>query len=151
MDSANDNQKITIPNKETLAKMPVAEVKKFFTENAIKFSPNEVSILSSYISQDQRNGAKLAFENMLKIRNAHNDEKLRIKKLYDFQQNIAVTQGANILGLDEVGRGPLAGPLTVGGVILKEYPMILGLNDSKKISASKREEIASEIKKEAIS
>lgn len=55
-----------------------------------------------------------------------------------------------ICGIDEAGRGPLAGPVVVGAVILPKTSMIEGVNDSKKISEKKREKIFEEIKKEAI-
>ena len=46
-----------------------------------------------------------------------------------------------IAGVDEAGRGPLAGPVVAGAVILKEGEFIQGLNDSKKLSEKKREEL----------
>lgn len=55
-----------------------------------------------------------------------------------------------IAGIDEAGRGPLAGPVTVGCVIMPENSMIEGINDSKKISESKREKLYEKIIEEAI-
>ncbi len=55
-----------------------------------------------------------------------------------------------ILGIDEVGRGPLAGDVTVAGVILDKDKKILGLNDSKKLTKKKREELSEKIKKNCI-
>lgn len=61
-------------------------------------------------------------------------------------------QGFSILaGIDEVGRGPLAGPVVTSAVILPETFYLPGLNDSKKISESKREQFYEAIYKEAIS
>ncbi|MGO2891990.1 ribonuclease HII [Enterococcus devriesei] len=54
-----------------------------------------------------------------------------------------------ICGIDEVGRGPLAGPVVAAAVILNEDHTILGLNDSKQLSAHKREELVKEIKQNA--
>lgn len=56
-----------------------------------------------------------------------------------------------ICGIDEAGRGPLAGPVVVGAVILPEESFIEGVNDSKKISEKKRERIYEQIIAEAIS
>ena len=56
-----------------------------------------------------------------------------------------------IAGCDEAGRGPLAGPLVVAAVILPQDIFISGLNDSKKLSASKRETLYTEICAKAIS
>ena len=55
-----------------------------------------------------------------------------------------------ICGIDEAGRGPLAGPGVAGAVILPEDVEILYLNDSKKLSAARREELYEEIKEKAI-
>lgn len=60
-------------------------------------------------------------------------------------------QGArHICGVDEAGRGPLAGPLAVAAVILPPDAFISGLNDSKKLSAKKREELYEEILTQAL-
>lgn len=56
-----------------------------------------------------------------------------------------------ICGIDEAGRGPLAGPVVVGAVILPKDSFIEGVNDSKKISEKKRERIYEQILEEAIS
>lgn len=55
-----------------------------------------------------------------------------------------------IAGVDEVGRGPLAGPVVTAAVILPENYDLPGLNDSKKLTAKKREVLASLIKKQAL-
>ena len=72
-------------------------------------------------------------ENMMKFEN----------ELYDAGYEI-------IAGVDEAGRGPLAGPVVEGAVILKKGEMIEGLNDSKKISPKKRDKLFEEIKEKAI-
>ena len=56
-----------------------------------------------------------------------------------------------ICGIDEAGRGPLAGPVVVGAVILPEDSFIEGVNDSKKVSEKKRERVYEQIIAEAIS
>ena len=55
-----------------------------------------------------------------------------------------------ICGIDEAGRGPLAGPVTAGAVILPKDCQILYLNDSKKLSEKRREELFAEIKEKAV-
>ena len=56
-----------------------------------------------------------------------------------------------ICGIDEVGRGPLAGPVVAGAVILPKDCDILYINDSKKLSAAKRDELYDEIMEKAVS
>jgi len=76
-------------------------------------------------------------------------EKERIGKLwyYENQQKDAVW----ICGIDEAGRGPLAGPVVAGAVVLPKGCPLLYINDSKKLSAAKREELFPEIMREAVS
>lgn len=62
----------------------------------------------------------------------------------------APVQFSRIAGVDEVGRGCLAGPVVVAAVILDPNRPIKGLRDSKKLSAKKREELAEEIKEKAL-
>lgn len=54
------------------------------------------------------------------------------------------------VGLDEVGRGPLAGPLAVGAVVLPETPQIIGLNDSKQLTPAHREQLDKQIRATAL-
>jgi ribonuclease HII len=56
-----------------------------------------------------------------------------------------------IAGVDEVGRGPLAGPVVAAAVILPEKPELHGINDSKKLSHARRLKLFSQIKQQAIS
>ena len=68
------------------------------------------------------------------------------------EENKLYDQGIEyICGIDEAGRGPLAGPVVVGAVIMPKDSFIEGVNDSKKISEKKREKIYDQILEEAIS
>lgn len=68
------------------------------------------------------------------------------------QENELRKKGFNyICGIDEAGRGPLAGPVVVASVIMPPDSMIEGVNDSKKISEKKREKLYDQILEEAIS
>lgn len=76
-------------------------------------------------------------------------EKELIDKLYYEKYELA--SGSKLIaGMDEVGRGPLAGPVCVAAVIMPLDELIDGVDDSKKISAKKREVLASQIKQKAI-
>ena len=75
----------------------------------------------------------------------------RLTKLKEIENNL-YSKGMNyICGIDEAGRGPLAGPVVVASVIMPKDSMIEGINDSKKISESKREQLYEKIIEEAIS
>lgn len=78
-------------------------------------------------------------------------EEERLKALKEIEENL-YEQGCNsICGIDEAGRGPLAGPVVVAAVIMPRNSMIEGVNDSKKVSEKKREALYEQILQEAIS
>lgn len=81
----------------------------------------------------------------------------RIEKEKRMLQEMQVYEGAlreqgvrYIAGIDEVGRGPLAGPVVAAAVILPEDFDVLGVNDSKKLSEKRREELFIRIKEKAV-
>lgn len=145
------NNNLCMPNQDSFNKMSVGQVKEFLSENYSQFGDQDIRLLKNYVQNDNRKGVIAAFNSFLNSKNKDSQELLRVKKLYTFQESIAGLPGQTILGLDEVGRGPLAGPLTVGGVVLNSTKLIKGLNDSKQISADNRIKIAEEIKEQAIS
>lgn len=75
-------------------------------------------------------------------------ELLRLEEMKAYEKENA--QYELICGIDEAGRGPLAGPVVAGAVILPKDCEILGLNDSKKLSEKKREELYDEIMEKAV-
>lgn len=77
-------------------------------------------------------------------------EEERLKELKLEERNIFSTGINFICGIDEAGRGPLAGPVVVGAVIMPKDSFIEGINDSKKISEKKREKLYDLITEEAI-
>lgn len=75
----------------------------------------------------------------------------RLTKLKEIEKELYQKGFQKICGIDEAGRGPLAGPVVVAGVIMPEDSMIEGVNDSKKVSEKKREKLYDLILEEAIS
>ena len=78
-------------------------------------------------------------------------EEERLKELKEIEENLYKQGCKSICGIDEAGRGPLAGPVVVAAVILPRESMIEGVNDSKKVSEKKREILYEQILQEAIS
>lgn len=79
------------------------------------------------------------------------EEITRLHKLSSFEIEY-YSKGYNLIaGIDEAGRGPLAGPVVAAAVILPKDCLIEGVNDSKKLSEKKREKLYDEITKNAIS
>lgn len=79
----------------------------------------------------------------------HKEELARIETLRVYEKQYALY--GNVCGIDEAGRGPLAGPVVAGAVILPPECRILYVNDSKKLSAKKREELYPVIMEQALS
>lgn len=75
----------------------------------------------------------------------------RLTKLKEIEKDLHKKGFKYICGIDEAGRGPLAGPVVVAGAIMPEDSMIEGVNDSKKVSEKKREILYDKIIEEAIS
>jgi ribonuclease HII len=76
-------------------------------------------------------------------------ERERVEALCEFEKKYDFC--AHICGIDEVGRGPFAGPVMAGAVILPKEARILYINDSKKLSPKRREELYDIIMEEAVS
>ena len=74
----------------------------------------------------------------------------RLKEIKKIEEEIYLKGAGSIAGIDEAGRGPLAGPVVVACVVMPRDSMIEGVNDSKKISEKKREKLYDEIINEAI-
>lgn len=102
------------------------------------------------LNADKRKGVRAIGEQLQK-------KQMRLKaaiaKIHEYQaiERAARAQGyALISGIDEVGRGPLAGPVVAAAVILPETSAIAGIDDSKKISAKRRETLNAAIRDEAL-
>ena len=79
------------------------------------------------------------------------NEEERLLKLKEHEEILRAKGFKTICGIDEAGRGPLAGPVVVASVVMPADSMIEGVNDSKKISEKKREILFDKIIEEAIS
>lgn len=99
--------------------------------------------------QDPRCGVQKLLEKMRKKADALEKEKQRTEKMKAYEYKYEHL--GYVCGIDEVGRGPLAGPVVAAAVILPKDCQILYLNDSKKLSPSKREELYKVILENAIS
>ena len=97
---------------------------------------------------DPRSGVQKLVSSAQKKIDALEKERQRIENLKKYEKEYA--QYTYICGIDEVGRGPLAGPVVAGAVILPKDCDILYINDSKQLSEKKREELYDVITKEAV-
>ena len=112
----------------------------------------DVTALSEFIKHyntDERSGVKKLVLKAEKEIEAYNKEVARTENLKFFENKYSDYN--YICGIDEVGRGPLAGPVVAGAVILPKDCDILYINDSKQLTASKREELFQIIMEKAVS
>lgn len=111
----------------------------------------EESMLPYFIEQyenDGRAGVKKLVEQAKKYLEKLEIERERTEQLKKYEKEYGMYE--RICGIDEVGRGPLAGPVVAGAVILPKDCDILYINDSKKLSAAKREELYDIIMEKAV-
>ena len=122
----------------------IAEIKKEF-ETADRTERKKLQML---YTSDERSGVKNLIHRYLREEEKllAEEERTEAVKCYERQYEHV----GWICGIDEVGRGPLAGPVVAGAVILPKDCHILYINDSKKLSAGKREELYEIIMKEAV-
>ena len=117
-----------------------------------KMQAASIGDLPAFIKQykeDGRAGGQSLVERAGKKLRDYEQELLRTEKMKAYEQKYASC--GMICGIDEVGRGPLAGPVVAGAVILPKDCDILYLNDSKQLSAKKREELYDIIMERAVS
>lgn len=108
----------------------------------------ELPALFIQYEQDGRAGVQTVLEQGRKRISAYEKEKARCEALWKYEREYAAYE--HICGIDEVGRGPLAGPVVAGAVILPKDCDILYINDSKKLSEKKREELYEVIMERAV-
>ena len=109
---------------------------------------SELPVFVECYARDERSGVKALVERARKRMEAYECELQRIEALRKYEREYAAC--GYICGIDEAGRGPLAGPVVAGAVILPADCRILYLNDSKQLSVRKREELYTVILHEAV-
>ena len=122
----------------------ISDIKKEF-EQADK---QMLSFLYEVYAEDKRSGVVSLISKYKKQEEKLEAEKKRMEDMYIYERKYADFQ--YICGIDEVGRGPLAGPVVAGAVILPKDCDILYLNDSKKLSEKMRESLYEEIMEKAV-
>lgn len=121
-------------------KVKFADINKEYKELDYRNGQALIEFIDKYISDDRANVAGLV-EKATKKHEALLEEINRTEKMYAFEDKYSEAGYEFICGIDEVGRGPLAGPVVAAAVILPRNERILDLNDSKQLSKKKREEL----------
>ena len=123
----------------------ISEIKNIFQAAAFEELPAFIEVYEN----DGRSGVAAFVKKAKKCLEDHEKELLRTEKMKEYERKY--DSFSWICGIDEVGRGPLAGPVVAGAVILPKDCDILYLNDSKQLSEKKREELYSVIMERAVS
>lgn len=110
---------------------------------------SELPVFVEQYGTDKRSGVQALVAKARKMIDAYEKEKQRTERMKKYEKEY--DSFGYICGIDEVGRGPLAGPVVAGAVILPKDCQILYLNDSKQLSEKKREELYDIVMKEAVS
>lgn len=103
------------------------------------------------LEKDPRSGVQKEINKRKKVIQAELDEDLRLETMLSYEKELYKQGLTLVAGVDEVGRGPLAGPVVAAAVILPKKCKIKGLNDSKKIPKKKHWEIFQAVQDQALS
>ena len=122
----------------------IGEIKKEFEQADRQSLPT----LYALYAEDGRAGVVSLIAKYKKQEEKLKEERCRMEQMYLYERKYA--DFSYICGIDEVGRGPLAGPVVAGAVILPKDCDILYLNDSKKLSEKMREKLYDEIMEKAV-
>ena len=121
----------------------IQEIKNIFQAATV----NELPAFLAVYQDDRRPGVAALVKRAQKMISDYEREIARTEKMKEYEKRY--DSFSYICGIDEVGRGPLAGPVVAGAVILPKDCDILYLNDSKQLSEKKREELYAVIMEEA--
>ncbi|MCI8507443.1 MAG: ribonuclease HII [Lachnospiraceae bacterium] len=124
--------------------MGIQEIKTILKNASIE----ELRILIPQFEADERTGVLKLLESARKRVEAFEAEVLRTNAMKEYERKYEKCR--YICGIDEVGRGPLAGPVVAAAVVLPKDTDIYYLNDSKQLSEKKREQLYEEIMEKAV-
>ena len=125
--------------------MKIGEIRDLLQAAEDQMLPDFIARFES----DERSGVRQLVQRAQKRLDALEKERERLMDMHQYEEQYKDCQA--ICGIDEAGRGPLAGPVVAAAVILPKDCEILYLNDSKQLSAKKRELLYDEIMEKAVS
>ncbi len=126
----------------------ITEIKEIFANIPVEDTDRLKSQIQLFTS-DERKGVQKILESQQKRIVAYEKELERTDALWQYEREHPECK--YICGIDEVGRGPLAGPVVTAAVILPKDCNLLYINDSKQLSAARREELYDKILEQAVS
>ncbi|MEH7094628.1 ribonuclease HII [Neobacillus vireti] len=128
-----------------MKKLSIAQIEEKLASILVETDPFIVEL-----KNDERKGAQQCLAKWKKQREQEKRLQEKFFEMNHYERKVR-SQGFNLIaGVDEVGRGPLAGPVVTAAVILPDDFFLAGIDDSKKLTEKKRQEFDAIIKKEAI-
>lgn len=125
----------------------ISEIKEILSSCSMEKLPEQIQEFEA----DSRKGVQTLLTSFRKKYDRHLQELARLEEILIYERGCWEAGYELVAGIDEVGRGPLAGPVVAAAVILPKECKIEGVNDSKKLSAKKREELYDVILEKAVS
>lgn len=128
-----------------MAKLTIKQIKEYLENRT-------VSEAIAFLMPLKNSGASIdkLLDKYYKLQEKNNAELQRLEKMLLYEKQAMEEGYRYIAGVDEAGRGPLAGPVVAAAVILPKGVLIEGVNDSKKLTEAQRERLFDEIKEKAL-
>ncbi len=117
------------------ADQSIKSIKSFVAEQPFELYDQMIAILSG----DNRKAIQTLRDQLIKKKAAHEKECARMKMMFEFERQLKSRGITFVAGIDEVGRGPLIGPVVAAAVVLDEETDYYGINDSKKLTPDQRQ------------
>ena len=124
-----------------IRRVGLAELRRRYTQDGVSVPPGLLRALQT----DPRAGARALGEELGLRRRERTSELRRVGRLWRMERELSAKGFACIAGVDEVGMGPLAGPVVAAAVVLPLGLGLFGLDDSKRVRAEERERLCAEI------
>lgn len=128
-----------------MKKKSIAELKQLFKEKTV-----DDTYVDS-LRMDERKGVRQLVERYDREKQKQQEQRLKFKEMCRYEQKGYANGYRFIAGMDEAGRGPLAGPVVAAAVILPRNFTLLGLDDSKQLNEATRQAFFEQIKQQAVS
>lgn len=128
--------------------MSIKEIRKYIA--GLDLENIDIAFVCNSLKIDKRKSVNEIGEKLSSKICKWENEKSRLQAMYSYENNLYRNGVSFIAGIDEVGRGPLSGPVVSAAVVLPAHCQLKGLNDSKKLSEKKRNRLYHEIMLNAI-
>lgn len=129
-----------------MKKMTIQEI-----EQQLHGAGEDIKELVQTLRQDERKGVQRILDKWERLQEKEQLLHKKFLEMTSFEEDLRQQGFQFIAGIDEAGRGPLAGPVVAAAVVLPKDFYLLGIDDSKKLTEQKREDYFERIKTEAIS